>query len=65
MNIIKETEILNKFKYLDVVFKRDALMEYLVDVENKGGGHITITQVLDFLEQNGYPQNKRRKPIQL
>lgn len=65
MDIFKENQIFNKLKYLDELYKRDALHEYLVDVENKGGGHITITQVLNFLEENGYESKERRRPIQL
>ncbi|PFC67951.1 hypothetical protein CN266_04585 [Bacillus cereus] len=63
MDKYEQINLFNQLLYLENRLKKDALMEYLINLEKNGGGHITVTQVLDFLQHHGYSIEGRRKVV--
>ncbi|WML42644.1 hypothetical protein [Neobacillus sp. PS3-40] len=63
MDNFKHTDINNKLLYFEKIFKKEASMEFLIELEKNGGGQISISQVLDFLENRGVEINGRKKVI--
>lgn len=53
----------NKILYFEKTFRKEASMEFLIQLEKNGGGNISITQVLDFLEKHGVEITGRVKTI--
>jgi len=49
--------------YFEKTFNKEASMEFLIELEKNGGGEISITQVLDFLEKRGVDISGRKKII--
>lgn len=50
----KYIELYNKINTLNNLGNKEPLIEFLIDIEKNGGGHITVVQLLDFLEDIGY-----------
>ncbi|MFT9820716.1 hypothetical protein [Lysinibacillus sp. NPDC056185] len=53
----------NKMLFFEKTFRKEASMEFLIELEKNGGGDISVTQVLDFLEKRGVEIIGRIKTI--
>ncbi|WP_179953541.1 MULTISPECIES: hypothetical protein [unclassified Bacillus cereus group] len=54
MKKLNSLELINKINALNNLGNKEPLVEFLKNLKENGGGHITVNQLLDFLKEIGY-----------